>query len=302
MKKGITAALFILALTSAFGKTSFAQGDAGFSAFGIRKFAFVTGPGSFVSPHEDIWILDSLKSKPRRLAEGIAAIWSPDGQRIAYCAHEGWGTKHIVLGQLQIINADGSGHTQLTNEPGGSCPIDWSPDGNRLASGAGILTLDNSGARVASMLRGVGGKWSPDGSKLAFSKYRDSAQSSGSIWVANGDGTSPKKVIDDNSEMIWLCWSPDGNSILFSSHRENKKQSEIFRVKVDGTGIEKVATDKKLSLVKPSISPNGKYLVVTAYGSADDNATVMLMDLSTQSRTILAHGIHAEASILWDKR
>ena len=304
MKK-VTITLFvILGLGHAFAGSLFAQSDAGLGAFGIKKLAFVTGPGSFFSPHEDIWILDTLKSKPRRLAEGATAVWSPDGRKIAYCAHEGWGTARVVFGQMQLINADGTGHKQLTNLPGGACPIDWSLDGRMLAFAGPyqgfLLFANDDDAQSPTVLRGVPGKWSPDGSKLAFSKYRESAKLSGSIWVANGDGSNPKKVIDDNSEMIWLSWSPGGESIVFSSHRENKKQSEIFRVKVDGTGLEKIATDKKLSLVNPSISPNGKYLVVSAYGSTDD-ASILLMDLSNQSRKVLAHGIHAEATILWTR-
>lgn len=304
MNRGLVLALFVLALVAALPKTSFCQSGDGFGAFGIKKFAFVTGPGSFFSPHEDIWVLDSLNSKPRRLAEGIAAVWSPDGKRIAYCAHEGWGTARVVLGQMQLVNADGTGHKQLTNLPGGACPTDWSLDGRMLAFAGpyqGFLLFGNDDAQPPTVLRGVPGKWSPDGSKLAFSKYRESAKSSGSIWVANGDGKNPRKVIDDNSEMVSLCWSPDGESILFSSRRENKKRSEIFRVKVDGTALEKVATDKNSSLVRPAISPNGKYLVVSAYGSGSD-ASILLMDLSNQSRTVLAHGIQAEASILWDQR
>jgi dipeptidyl aminopeptidase/acylaminoacyl peptidase len=300
MNKAIVLALFISGFIGALPQTSFAQSDDSFGAFGIKRLAYVTGPGSFFSPHEDLWIVDTPKSKPRRLAEGIVAVWSPDGQKIAYCAHEGWGTKHIVFGQVQLINADGSGHAQLTNIPGGACPVDWSADGKKIASTAGALILDSKGLGVANVLPGVRGLWSPDGSKLAFSKYRESAESSGSIWVANGDGTNPKKVIDDNSEMIRLCWSPDGESILFSSRRENKKQSEILRVKLDGTALQKVATDKKLSLVGPSISPDGRYLVVAAYGNAPE-ASILLIDLSNQNRTVLAHGIQAEPSILWDK-
>ena len=300
MNRGLVLALFVLALVAALPKTSFCQSNDGFGAFGIKKFAFVTGPGSFFAPHEDIWILDTLKSKPRRLAEGVTAVWSPDGQMIAYCAHEGWGTKHIVLGQMQVINADGSGHAQLTNIPGGACPVDWSAHGKRIGSSAGVLLLDK-GLRVANVLHGAVGIWSPDETKLIFSKYRENRQSSGSIWVADADGANPRKVIEDNSEVISPCWSPDGESILFSSHRDNKDRSEIFRVKLDGTGLEKIAADEKWSLVNPAISPDGQYLVVTAYGGSVDSS-IVLLDLSGHSRTVLARGVHAKASILWDKR
>jgi len=300
--KSQTAILTLFVLTIGVLVKSVPAQDAAFETFGIKKLAFESGPGSFFAPHEDIFVLDSLKAKPRHLAIGTAAVWSPDGKRIAYCAHEGWGTKHIVFGQMQLINADGSGNAVLTSEPGGACPIEWSADGKRIAfssgSGGGVLVLDEA-ARVTSVLRKAVGLSSPDGSKLAFSKYRESRQSTGSIWVAHADGANPRKVIDDNSEVIWLCWSPDGESIVFSSRRENKERSEIFRVKLDGSGLETLAADKKMSFVRPSISPDGKYLVVTAYAGSGEGS-ILLLDLANHTRILLAHGEHA--SIAWEKR
>jgi Tol biopolymer transport system component len=298
MKKLRFVAFFISVLTSLLLTPAVSQNSSGFEAFGIRKVAFETGPGSFFKPREDIFVLDSLTSKPRRLATGIGAVWSPDGQKIAYCAHEGWGTKHIVLGQMQIINADGSGHTELTNIPGGACPVEWLPDG-RITFSGGTLVLDSDAGRVASVLKGPGGLRSPDGTKRAFFKYRESRQSSGSIWVVDADGTNSRKVIDDNSEWAQLCWSPDGESILFSSHRDNKERSEIFRVRLDGSHLETIAADRKLSFTHPLISPDGKYLVVVASSGSGD-PSIMLLQVANQTRTFLAHG-HTP-NVLWEKR
>lgn len=304
MKERRLLSVFIVILTGVLLKTSVCQTKAGFGSFGIRELAFEVGPGSFSSAHEDIFILDSPKAKPRRLATGTSVVWSPDGEKIAYCAHEGWGTPHIVLGQMQVIDADGSAHKQLTSLSGGACPVDWSSDGQRIAFGGaatrGVLLLGQDGESVASILPGTTGLWSPEGNRLAFWKYRESRKASGSIWVANADGTEPKKVIDDNSEVIELAWFPDGQSVLFSSEREHKGKSEIFRVKLDGSNLETFAADKKLSFFFPVISPDGKYLVIDAYtrgGSGE--STISVLNLINHTRTALAHGMHPR--IVWEK-
>jgi Tol biopolymer transport system component len=304
MKMLLRLACSLLIWTGILILPAMSQTSSGFGSFEIRKLAFETGPGSFASPHEDIFILDSLKSKPKRLATGTNAIWSPDGQRIAYCVHEGWGTPRIVPGQMQLINADGSGHKQLTNISGGACPTDWSRDGQKItfvgAVGHGVLVLGHDGESVASILPEISGVWSPDGSKLTFWKNQESRKSSGSIWVVNTDGTGLRKVIDDNSEVIELAWFPDGQNILFCSERNHKGKSEIFRVKLDGSELETFAADKKLSFFNPVISPDAKYLLVDAYAaSGSGGSTIVIIDLVNHTGTPLVHGLHPH--VIWDK-
>jgi Tol biopolymer transport system component len=55
--------------------------------------------------------------------------WSPDGRRIAFCATPAAG----VPWQVYVMNADGSGKTQLTNDTASRCfrPC-WSPDGSQI--------------------------------------------------------------------------------------------------------------------------------------------------------------------------
>jgi len=60
--------------------------------------------------------------------EGDHAGWSPDGKRIVFSSTRDGGQLHIF-----VMNADGSGVTQLTS--GGFVDDDpvWSPDGKRIA-------------------------------------------------------------------------------------------------------------------------------------------------------------------------
>lgn len=97
--------------------------------------------------------LDPESGKERVLSKGHSlppgTALSPDGRRIVYDA-SGW-TGH----QIHIMNVDGSGKKQLTNNPGSKGKPSWSPDGKMIVfhSRKGqtgeiyIMNADGSGQR-----------------------------------------------------------------------------------------------------------------------------------------------------------
>ena len=288
--------------------TAICQSGTLLQSFGIRKILFESnGPQGYIS------VLEPHYKKPKVVARGVMAVWSPDGQKIAYCTPEPFavvlkGTMQAVLGQMQLISADGSGKKQLTDVPGGACPMDWSPDGKRIAFAAGsgehgFLVLAPGGDRVGSVVSGVAGsgivgQWSPDGSKMLFWKQTKDGKPSGSIWLAGSDGSEPRKLLDDDSPNACFSWGPDSHSILFSSDREHHGKHEIFRIKLDGSGLEKVATDEKYSFYCPLISPDGKYLVVDAHKSNLGDSMIVVMDLVSHTETQLFQG--RKPRVIWE--
>ena len=58
---------------------------------------------------------------------GYEAAWSPDGTRIAFVRFFGG------AGEIFVMNADGSGQTDLTNSPANDGDPSWSPDGTKIA-------------------------------------------------------------------------------------------------------------------------------------------------------------------------
>jgi Tol biopolymer transport system component len=266
----------------------------------LRTLAFEVAGMGFPVRRTDIFVKASGTSKPKRLVEGINPTLSPDGQKIAYCVRLG----PTAFGQIELINVDGSGHMQLTELKGGACPLDWSPDGEKMAliaygaSPPSIFVMDKNGGNVRQVIAGYGARWSPNGKQLVFCRNPESHGMSGSIWTANADGTGATKVIDDNSNVLEVGWFPDGKRIAFSSERENKRKSAIFRINLDGSGLETIAVDKHRSLYFPVLSPDGTQLVADSIDSGDSD--VVLLDVASHQAKVLAHGIHP--SVLWEER
>lgn len=152
----------------------------------------------------DLYLLDAsggaepanLTQTPDR-SEGNGAIWSPDGQRLAYFARD---TDPQTATEVRLIQPDGSGTRRLASyaaEGARNLPflydLQWSPDG-RYASYAVndsqsygrqrfqlMLTDPQSGDSRALLTLDEGLNtyaWSPDGQWLAYST--DSG-----LWVAN---------------------------------------------------------------------------------------------------------------------
>jgi Tol biopolymer transport system component len=86
----------------------------------------------------EIWVMDADGANPARVTDilGISEYptWSPDGTRIAFACTfgrilpEGVGDFEIC-----VVNADGTGLVQLTDDAGESKLPSWSPDGESIA-------------------------------------------------------------------------------------------------------------------------------------------------------------------------
>ena len=250
-------------------------------------------------PTEDIFVSSPPGSRLRKIADGLAPALSPDGRYVAFCGLPGAQQGTYANTQIMVIKTDGTERAQLTKIEGSPCAPAWSPDGLKIAFNAGtnkglaVMVLDLVRSEIHFIALGSLPRWSPDGKRLLYFREPDSSRSPITIWVANADGREAKFVTDVHAPLPAASWGPDGTSIVFTN--DDHHRSAIYRVNLDGTGLEELARDKYLEMYFPSLSPDGKLLAVI---EEDGEAHwLQLIDLSAHKSHTLASGERGD--LLW---
>lgn len=131
---------------------------------------------------QDLWVMPVNGGPETRLTSGIndreSRAWSPDGRRIVTQSVESG------VGQLFVLNADGSGLRQITNIPKGA-PV-FSP-----------------GGIFPSMSGAVTPTWSPDGEWIAFASNHEGNYD---IYLIRPDGSDLRRLTNTPQAELSVGW------------------------------------------------------------------------------------------------
>ena len=139
---------------------------------------------------------------------------------------------------IWVMNADGSGATQLT---------------------------DDSASRN-------GPRWSLDGLRISFHQWDGEDRE---IWVMNADGSDIQRLTHDEFDVYETTWSPDGKRILFTGWHRESDMSVVYVVSTDGSGAIQLNDDGTGDIYDPTWSPDSRRI---AYHSSNGGIWVMNAD------------------------
>jgi len=165
----------------------------------------------------EIWSMNPDGSDQKKIVDGYAASWSPDGEKLVYSA--------VTDGNedLYTCSSDGTNSVKLLGTEDNESFPQWSPNGQLImfeqfnrekeinSYEIGVLNISNGEVNVLTQNNYLdsGARWSLDGSQIAFlSRYHGNDDFE--IYVMNADGSGVKQVTHtaEGSYATFPSWRP----------------------------------------------------------------------------------------------
>ncbi len=238
---------------------------------------------------------------------------SPDGKTIVF----------DLLGDIYTMPASGGEATALMTDIAWQMQPRFSPDGKYIAftsdedggDNLWIMKADGSDAKAVTtetfrLLNSPA--WSPDGNYLVGRKHYTGTRSlgAGEVWMyhkSGGNGVMLTKRPNEQKDLGEPAFSHDGKYVYFSQdatpgktfHYSKDSEKGIYKIKrlELETGEIKVIVSGKGGAIRPTLSPDGKFL---AYISRDDfQSNLYLYDLKSGAETKVYDGLDRDMQETW---
>ena len=225
-----------------------------------------------------LWLMNSDGSHNRFLVKGASAVWSSDGNRIAYLADgEPKGTQIFV----RWMDTEGAS-TQITRVVESPADIKWAPDGKSL--GFSQFVAKKSPWEISMPSPPSGAKWTDAPrivQQLHFRQDRRGFTDPGyrHMFVVSADGGTPRQITKGDWSVgarfdvldgpVGWDWTPDGRSIVVEGMNDstadlNYRNANIYLVDLAGRGVRKL-TEQAGVWTSPTVSPDGRRIAFTGY-------------------------------------
>ncbi len=238
---------------------------------------------------------------------------SPDGKIIVF----------DLLGDIYTMSASGGEAKALMTDIAWQMQPRFSPDGKHIAftsdenggDNLWIMKVDGSDAKAVTtetfrLLNSPA--WSPDGNYIVGRKHFTGSRSlgAGEVWMyhkSGGNGVMLTKRPNEQKDLGEPAFSHDGKYVYFSQdatpgksfHYSKDSEKGIYKIKrlELETGEIKVVVSGKGGAIRPTLSPDGKFL---AFISRDDfQSNLYLYNLKSGEHTKIYTGLDRDMQETW---
>jgi serine/threonine protein kinase/Tol biopolymer transport system component len=238
---------------------------------------------------DPIFSVRILGGSPRRLADGVRAAWSPDGESVVYSAS---------AGGIYLMRSDGTGDHKLASIAGTTYSLSWSPDGSKIrftgSKDGKLWEMSSSGSNLHQVplagqatLYPYQGRWASDG-RFFF-------VSGGQIWMLDDRGgffrpPSNRPVQLTSGPIGWTSPIPsrDGKKVYASGY---SRKGELVRF--DSKSGQFLPFLAGISAEFAAFSPDGKSVAYVSFpdgilykANVDGSKPVQLTDPDLYPRLV----------------
>jgi Tol biopolymer transport system component len=230
---------------------------------------------------------DGSDDRPLALRNGGSGLaWTPDGATLVYAELQVHHT-YSVFGDLSLVTVATGKVRRLTRGARAYDP-DPAPDGRSVVfarklgdrSELALVGIDGQGLRTLTRsARGVewsGPRWSPTGSAIVAARLLPG----GWLDLVRVDPAtgSVEQLTHDRAKDVEPTWTPDGQAVVFRSDRDGV--SNLYALRLADREVVRV-TNVLGGAFQPSVSPDGRSVVYSDYGSAGYDVRIAPLDLTT---------------------
>lgn len=246
-----------------------------------------------------------ITNLPPTLFETWLPDFSPDGQRLTFC----YGTidsSENAFTEIYVINVDGSGLKQLTNDGIFDCFPRWSPDGSTIIFGrqsattqqlvVATMRADGSDKKeLSSPLWAIGRSgFTPDGKRILWETQQAGFISV--LWIMDADGTHQKQLTSAPLKAGEVSApAADGKHVVFINNQSTPPEvsNALHVMDIDSGTITRLTHPVGVSHdVLPNYSPDGTKIVFASDRmSPDGSLDLYTINADGSSMTRIATGI-----------
>jgi len=258
-----------------------------------------------------VYIMNVDGTKPRKLVDGTAPIWSPDGSRIAFIGQGEPNNSAQIF--TRYMDAEGA-VTQVTRLTSAPSNVRWSPDGKTLAFTTQVPNNTPTPRAEAQLapFRPRGATWTAAPRVVNQLDYRQDGQgftadATQHLFVVPADGGTPRPVTAGSWSAGAGEWTPDGRSLVYASGPRIPdadyawRESEVYAVDV-ASGTVRQLTTRKGPDNNPAVSPDGKWIAYTGYDFTTDtwvDTKLYLMSIDGTGSRLLLDIDRSPSNLTW---